>query len=261
MNQKPITIAVCLTMQYGKMRGQMSERTLRERIKLAQKLVRESQDKGYYVVALVDDYAKTFFKASSRCHIFSEKTKNYTEAKRAVVQKALDILKDELIGIIQTEPEKLTLVPYFTQLVKPILHNKADFVIAGRKSLKSYPHWQQHWEACGNAMCFEAMGKNYDFFFGPRVMSKKVAEEFTQFPGKAPIHEDYQSYNAFPYFVMLKKYRTTQVTVPFTYPQNQTKAEEKDLTIILRRCRVLQSIMTGIVTYKEWADRNKAKLL
>lgn len=258
MNKKPSSVAVCLTMQYGKMRGQMSEQTLRERIKLAQKLVKDSEAKGYFVVGLVDDYAKTFFKSSTNCHIFAQPTKNYTEAKGAVIKKALDVLQDDLAAIIQTEPEKLTLVPYFSQLAQPILKNKADFVIAGRKSLKSYPHWQQYWEACGNAMCYEAMGKNFDFFFGPRVMNKKVAQKFLKFPGRAPIHEDYQSYNAFPYYVMLKKYRTTQVTVPFTYPKNQTKAEEKDLTIILRRCRVLQSIMTGIVHYKHWVDSQKA---
>ena len=116
----------------------------------AEKTIKESINEGFKIIIAdgnSSDSIKQEFKDLGAEIIRQEK--GLGNGRRQVIRKAYE---EGYEAIAWIEPEKYSLVQEIRKTAMPILKGEADLVIPQRKSLLSYPDFQQHAENFGN--CF-----------------------------------------------------------------------------------------------------------
>lgn len=248
MKQKQLNqIAVFTAFQPTAVAKQMAPETLKARLKANREFVKQSVKSGVHVVVVTDSVSHEALQGSGS-HLVLEKELGMGYTRRLALRVAMDLVGGKSsAAFIWTEPEKVSLAKYYEKIAKPVLSGKADIVIPKRKSLRSYPLWQQDWERAGNAMCKAVLGWDVDYFFGPRVLSRRAADIFLSYPGKQEVLDKWDCIYAPLVDCKKKKLRTSSISIDFVYPAKQSREESRDILMLPRRSKVLDLIISGLV--------------
>lgn len=100
------------------------------------------------------------------------------------------------------------------------------------------------------------LGQEFDYFFGPRVLNKRAASYFLNYPGMQQVSDMWDSI-----FSPLVDCRNAglkfgEVVIDFTYPAVQRDAEIDDLSMLPRRTNALDVIVRELVQRKLFIEQN-----
>lgn len=219
-----------------KIRSSIALRTINRIINLGYDLYIIDAGSSSDFIAKLDELGTSFIKDKP----------NLGENKRKVLEAAY---KSGKKVIVLMEPEKESLVSELYKTVKPIIEGKADIIIPKRLSLTSYPKYQQYSEAIGNLYIKELIGYDLDIFFGPRVISREMADYFLD------RKKDYDNNWNILYLPILQaikdKKKVISVDVNYIHPKEQTEIEEHNLDFYFKRIKQ-QLLPIMEITKKYW---------
>jgi glycosyltransferase involved in cell wall biosynthesis len=221
------------------------------RSELAKQMLKKAARFGYEVVVVDGGSSADLVEGFRRyARVFRQKAKGMGESRRQAFQHAYDTGKEI---IIFTEPEKVSFIPKILKTVEPIALGKADIVVPKRKSLKSYPAYQQYTEQATNIFWKELTGTDLDITFGPRAWNRKETSYFLRYKGE---YGDSWDCIYIPVMDALADgRRIVSVDVDFTYPRAQREAEEHDLAFVKKRIDALSFIADFSLDH--WKKLNK----
>ena len=200
------------------------------RFKLACQTVIEAVKFGYRVIIVdcsPDPMVKgTLYKLGA--HIFNQKEPGIGPGRRELFGFA-DSLCDPKDVIFCTEPEKVDIVRFISDIVEPIVAGGVDIVIPKRTKISwdSYPSFQEKSEKIANLVYRKATGMEADPMFGPVAFSRDVAEYFRYFdPSEYKIADNYVQHYS-PLWAKSEGKKVSTVEVDFIYPPEQKLEEEE----------------------------------
>lgn len=285
----PPTIALVFSTYYPKWyKGKLQsiKHTDKVRGDLALQSVKYAHENGYRVVVIDGKSAKTFYRELVK---FPETIlrKRLGEKRSSVKRQGIKIAAGipGVKVIILTEPEKLSFIrDCLFATIQPIVENTADIVVPKREETlfkSSYPTYMYDSEKEGNALYNETLranglldnhGEDLDLFFGPRAFLNtpairklflkkyQITTANLSFPAEYFDTEQYSNTLFFPVVEALKKnLRVTSVTVPFSYPFQQKKNEEKGLRELFLEKRKSQrlGILVELLHFISYLEKNK----
>lgn len=209
--------------------------------------------RGYKLVIVDSKSSKSFIKElrkMDKIRVFKSRSLKRSPARRLAI-KAASKLSDVKI-IVLTEPEKISILEFLSDLAKPILRDLTDIVVPKREGnlfCSTYPLYMYESEIEANKLYNEALrshgllsrkSEDLDMFFGPRVFAneKRVTSLFMKrfvivsekplFPSNYFDPEEFSNTLSFPVVLALKrKLKVKSITIPFKYPKIQKENEEK----------------------------------
>jgi hypothetical protein len=140
--------------------------------------------------------------------------------------------------ILWTEPEKTTLIDYIPDMMKLFDEEDLDIVVPRRKSLSSYPSFQQETETEGNATWKRLTGIDLDVFFGPRVWRKEVNNYFLNANSIKKHNDKWALYIPLLNAVLDNK-KVGSIEIDYYYPQQQAETEENSQVFRDKRLKQL----------------------
>jgi len=203
------------------------------RAQLALKTIQEAKKCGHQIV-IVDNSSYSVKKAFQEqgAIVFHQKEKGIGPSRRQVFREAVKISGPETI-IAWIEPEKHSFVPLLGTLAKILENNSADLLIPRRKSLKSYPLVQQHFEWLNNYAFQVLAGINFDHCTGVRIFKSEIAHYFWEYKGE---YGDKWDVLLIPIVRLLKDgKKIIEFKVDFQYPKEQKAEEEIGVAIFKKR--------------------------
>ncbi len=137
--------------------------------------------------------------------------------------------------IVWLEPEKHSLVALLGPAIDAVATARFDLIIPERRSLEGYPRYQAMSEKLANTAVGAITGRpDLDLYFGPRVMSRTVAEEFFhRYDGR---YGDSWEIIFVPVLSALAAgKRVGSTVVDYIHPGEQTAAEERNAEMDKKR--------------------------
>lgn len=220
------------------------------RSNLAIEMIQNAQEKKYEIVIVDYNSSEIFLEKLKKmsANVIKLNENGFGKSKRLVISKALE--RGEII--VLTEPEKISLIDFIPQLISPIETGEAELVIPRRKSLSSYPSFQQNTEEKLNKKWFYITHTNFDISFGPRVLNSKSAFFFLNYTG---IYGDRWESIFLPVIDAIKAgIKIKEVEINYIHPRIQTEYEEGNKTFDQKRLDQLNSLTKSISTY--WNKTN-----
>jgi len=195
------------------------------RAQLALKTCRTAVKAGYPIL-VVDGGSQVGYKAQLRkagAIVQDQKAMGMGQSRRECIRAGLATGAGVIVWM---EPEKYPLIPFLGSCIEPILADEADIVIPRRASLESYPDYQHFSELRGNWSLGNILGcYGFDLFFGPRVMSRAVAEKVASYDGRIDgktVYGDNWEILFVPIIQMVADgVRIKSVTVGYSHPSAQ----------------------------------------
>jgi hypothetical protein len=241
--------AIFTAWQPSAVRSQMSPQTFDERVRCALQFINNALPVTPHVVVVVDEYSRALLSKSKARVVFME-DRGAGVTRRKALDVALSLLAPDLpAALLWCEPEKIEVPKYFTELTSPVLAGGLGVVVPRRQNLDSYPEWQKPWEVTGNEMVSALVGPKLDYFFGSRVLGRRAAEIFLQYPNSSGVSDTWDATYAPLIDCAREGLRLGEVTIPFTYPVLQRASEERDIDMLSRRTLQLHTIISQMVTY------------
>ncbi|HLC88865.1 MAG TPA: hypothetical protein VJG49_02400 [Candidatus Nanoarchaeia archaeon] len=225
------------------------------RSRLALDMLRAAADLGYGVVVVDSGSSQEFVREIERygVTVISEKHRTIGYGRRLALSEAL---KTDRRVIAWTEPEKVTYLPDLVKTVAPILGDYADLVIPKRRSLDSYPLFQQHLEIFGNLFWRELTGTDLDMWFGPRTWHRDISHYFLDYDGE---YGDKWDCIYIPVLdAVIDQKRVLGVEVDYVNPAEQTAVEEHNLGYYKKRLEQLDNLTKSLAAH--WEKRTGQKL-
>lgn len=220
-------------------------KTLDLRAQLAIKTAEAAKLHGYPLV-VVDggshkDLRDTLLKHNAI--LFNEETPGMGPSRRQALSEASEIAGNNGVTIWM-EPEKHTFVREITNTTLPILNGEADLVLPARKSLDSYPPEQEHAERIGNLAFKYLFGREFDPWFGPRVISKRTLKYFLNYQGE---YGDKWDSIFIPVLRAMKDgLRVKSVEVDYIHPYEQTAEETGRVDFLLKWVEQLLNLVPAL---------------
>lgn len=133
-------------------------------------------------------------------------------------------------SFLYTDPEKEDLIKEESlgAMIESLREGKADIVVPMRKSMESYPKFQEWIEKRANKRAAKIMNENsdeaeFDLWFGPKMFNREGAKYFLEYRGKLdkwdsiikPVADAYRAGK-----------KIVSVPVDFKYPETQKQHEE-----------------------------------
>ena len=230
------------------------EKRLSDKVRgdLALEMIQKAKNKGYQVIVVDSESSSVFTQRLKELEI----KRLFGEKRGMSTQRQLGFKEASTIATVKylcwMEPEKISLIDYLPDLVRPILDGKADVVVPKRREKEfreTYPNYQVNFEKQSNQLWnnmlrkFDILPKdaeNLDVFFGPKIFrnTPKVREvflaeyvyqenpELTPLSNKAYRPDQYSNAIMFPIIVALfQKLRVVGIEIPYKHPEQQTKIE------------------------------------
>lgn len=220
------------------------------RLKLAVKTVEIARSQNYEVV-IVDGGSPVEFRDIVRragAMLFDETVRGMGPSRRQAKLEA-----GKLAGIdgvvVWMEPEKHTFVNQISRVTMPLINGSADLVIPARKSLHTYPREQQHAEEIGNLAAYYLTGKKLDFWFGPRVMNRLALDIFLKYDGR--YGDKWDSIQIPVLECIAAGLNVVGVEVDYSPPAEQTKTEEGNVGMLIKRIDQLQNLVPSLAKAAE----------
>ncbi len=241
---------------------------LADRARLTGWMIKEAVNKYGYKVFVVDggshiDFVHEF--ENSGAVVIEEE-----EHARGVLgpgrRQAIRAAYDSRPINVWKEPEKH---PYVKEIVKtayPIAEGFADIVVPGRKSLSSYPEYQQNSEKRGNEHWEKVTGLPLDVWLGPKTFRGRLgwgfdaAIYFLVYDGHSKDGKEFygDKWDA-TFLPIIDAYMAGAVCigvpVDYTHPASQTKFEEGNAEYDKKRDIQLANLMSAISN--RWKEYQK----
>lgn len=255
--EQEFPIVVVTQAQFGNVKRDMGPGVFRARIQAAQELITAVVAQGHAMVVQIDTETGSNFEnlgATLLRNPDGESSKEFGKERRLLFLWAKDYLESHggKGAVIWTEPEKTDLARFIKNIIEPIKNGKADMVLPRRRSLVSYPFWQRSWEDTGNRMCQIVSGKDYDFFFGPKVLSTTALNYYIEYPRGEAVSDSWDSISSPILDAIALDAKIAEVEIDFQYPQAQLESETEDLDILLKRTKGLDVIITEFVKRRRY---------
>lgn len=248
--------------------------------------IEKALNKGYFMIVTDGLSTKTFQKKlrsfnNPHLYVLKRKTLGRSAARRLAFSRAAKI--PGVKAIIYSEAEKVSLLDFIPQIIKPIISGDADMVIPKRETKlfeSTYPLYMVESEEEGNMLYNEYLHlhgllpkeEQLDMFFGPRVfgVNKRILSLFyarnRYQVGPHVLNEHYFNPEElsdalfFPVVVALKrKLKVTSVSIPFRYPLLQKQNEELGQRKFFEEKRKMQrlSLLVELMHFLNYLDRQK----
>lgn len=180
-----------------------------------------------YEIVVVDDSGEEMRRAlqGRGATVFTQETPGMGASRRQAIGEALKAGADVVIWL---EPEKYPIVPLFGPSIDMVANESFDIVVPWRRSLESYPAYQELSELRANRELGQITGRpELDLMIGPRVMSRRGAELLLEYTGQEG--GDKWHILFLPILWALKNgYKVGSKEVDYIHPSEQTAAEEGD---------------------------------
>lgn len=233
----------------------MSEEVFAVRIACAQEFLRSVRALTPNVVVITDELSQPLA-AQAGVQTLQMESLSVGITRRAALSAALALVPERgPSAVVWTEPEKVEVGKFLDAITRPVLDGAVDVVIPRRAHMLSYPSWQVSWEQTGNAMSSRVLGEELDYFFGPRVLNKKAATYFLQYPGQQEVSDAWDSVYSPLVDCKLAGLKFGEVVIDFNYPVAQRDAEMSDLRMLPRRTKTLDLIIKELVQRKLFVEK------
>lgn len=209
--------------------------------------IRTAIDSGYEIVIVdegsPDELLKKMETAGAK--LFMSEKAGFGPSIRQAIREAMNFDRDI---IAHTQPEKNEYIPEIAKTALPILEGHAEMVIPKRRSMTSYPFFQQQAESLGNHFWKELTGTDLDMWFGCRIWKRDMSQYFLNYDGK--YGDRWESIYIPIMDVIFDGKRVIGQEVDFTYPPNQKETEDKNPSFSRKRIEQLENL-TGAL-YQHW---------
>jgi hypothetical protein len=217
------------------------------RAQLAQKTIKSARRNDIPII-IIDDSPRNvrtcFQKIGGDITIEPQISTGFGSAIRQAFLAGIDAGWDVIVWM---EPEKYPLVPLLLPAIMRVAHNLSDMVIPRRLSMHSYPPYQRRSERKANRQIRTIMKRPdiLDLMFGPRVVSKRVAQLFADY--EPPAGSDMWETLFVPVFQSLNNWdMVTSMTVHYIHPPEQTATENGDPAMDRKRDLQRQAIIKAM---------------
>lgn len=176
--------------------------------------------------------------------VAQQKTAGMGASRRQCLNMGLATEADVIVWL---EPEKAPFVPLIPPCAEMILRGY-NIVIPGRKSLESYPRYQELSELRAMRNIGIMTGRpDIDWMFGPRVLSRRGAQRLADYTGPTP-EDDTWHILVIPVLqeLTLDTSRVGSRLVDYTHPPEQTAAEEGDQLMDKKRDHQREVLETAV---------------
>jgi hypothetical protein len=222
------------------------------RFLLALETIREAKKHGYqiYVVdASPNKNVRELFEKEGAVveleRIDSGGLRSMGASRRQCLRMGLDSGADIIVWL---EPEKYTFVKLISLCTDIV--GRYEIVLPGRKSLMSYPLYQELSELRAIRTIGIITGRpDIDWMFGPRIMTRKGAELMCSYTGD--LGDMWQSFFIPVLWAIASGVGVGSRLVDYMHPPEQTKAEEGDSDLEVKRNYqrdVLEEVITAEVS-------------
>lgn len=214
----------------------------RLKARLARQMFDACEELGYSVFA-VDDSPETPPEfAGSKAYIIKGNGGSMGKGRRQAISAASE---DHVA--IWIEPEKAPLVQELDKTIQPLLEGDSSIVIPKRKSLESYPTYQQKAENAGNAFWRVLTGTDLDVWFGPRSIRQDAVPFFLEYDGHLG---DLWDSIFIPIMDAIKAGKEVSgIEVDYTHPPEQTASEESNPEFDRKRIHQLDNLFGSLETH------------
>lgn len=244
--------------QPSALRSQVASSVFEARTACAREFIAEALTVTPYVVVVTDETSHKILEGSG-AHLLYMEQRDMGLTRRAALLKSIDLIRDQPEGVVMwSEPEKVGVPKYFPNFISQLHAASSDVLIPQRKSLSSYPTWQQPWEETGNKMCGQVLGSEFDYFFGPRVMSLTAAQIFLGYPGTQVVPDTWDALYSPLVDCVRRGLKFTNMEIDFEYPPLQRATEQFDLGMLRRRVYILDVIVTQMVARLQFLHEHES---
>ncbi len=254
----PQELAISTTVHYpGWYAGEVDwtdKKRLSDKVRgdIALETIQKAKDKGYQIIVVDSEASLIFTQKLNELEIrrLSEEKRGMSAGRQLGFKEASAIKNVKYL--CWTEPEKISLIDYLPDLVRPIIDGTADVVIPKRREKEfqeTYPDYQIYFEKQSYHLWSNMLRKfgilpenteDLDTFFGPKIWRNmpEVSEIFlTEYVyiknherssifNKSYRPDQYSNSTQFPIIMALfKKLRVINVEIPYKHPERQTKIE------------------------------------
>lgn len=225
------------------------------RARLAEKTIRHATELGYEILVLdggsSDDLLKSFEKDGARIYLQNSKTMG--GSRRELIQEAYKTEKEIILWV---EPEKEPFIPLIQKTIESLIDNTSDLVIPRRKSLESYPLFQQYSEKLANLYLKELMGVDWDICFGPKAWKREMSHYFLDYNGEyGDLWESLQ-------IPMLNMFfdgkRIKEEYLDYVHPREQTEVERNNYEFNKKRIEQFTKTINTFESY--WKNFQAGKI-
>lgn len=280
---EPRSIAIATTTFYPKWYpGEVGDHYVVDKVRgdLALHLVREAQDKGYFV-AVIDGGSSLAFKSEMEktgVAVQPEVGRGMSASRRQVFIEASNSKGVKVI--CWTEPEKVSIVrDCLPNAVLPILNGETDIVVPARDkvSFQSYPDYQaeeekranREWNAILKARGFlPEDSPDLDVWFGPKFF-RNDPEIIELFLNKYEFRkrelkldkivdpELWPNATFLPIVAALHRgLRVKSIPVPYTHPKEQTEIEINNPLFVRKRDLQRKDIIVSTIHFIKMLEIN-----
>jgi len=226
------------------------------RAELAKKTIINAKNIGYEISIVdggsSDELLKEFERYGAKVIVELQRSDTMGAQRRNAIEYACNLGRDVIVWM---EPEKETYVSEIEKTVTPIIEGSAEMVIPRRKSLESYPVFQQHFEQMGNIFWKDVTGTDLDVWFGPRTWKKEMSRYFLDYKGE--YGDKWDSIFVPVVNAIFDGRKVISVDVDYIHPKKQTEAEEHNIKFYMKRVEQLDNLTNAL--YKHWKKLNLQK--
>lgn len=206
--------------------------------------IQKAKKYGHKIV-VVDDSPETVKKVFQKngAIVFPETKAGMGPGRRQTISKSLSMV-DKKDFIAWIEPEKYNFIKFLNEIVIYMVKKSIDLLLPGRKSLESYPVYQQHFETLGRIAFLMLTGKDLDAWFGPRIFVADNAHFFIDYDGE---YGDLWDSIFIPVLRAIKAGRNVDgYDVDYLHPQKQTREEKTNFLFFKKRAKQLNSLIKAM---------------
>ena len=216
------------------------------RSNLAKKTIKNATDLGYKIIVVDGGSSEKILREFEKygAQIYSQTSNGMGNSRRQAITEAYSSGKEIIAWM---EPEKNNYINKIIDTAIPILNNSAEIVIPKRKSLKSYPLYQQYAERFGNEFWKELTGTNLDMWFGPRTWRKESSNYFLN--NSSTNNNCWDSIFIPIMNAIIDNKKVISVEIDYTHPKKQTELEEHNLIFYKKRLEQLENLIPALETY------------
>lgn len=176
--------------------------------------------------------------------VVSQEESGMGNARRQSLRLAREI-SDKHEAIVWLEPEKYTLIPFIAKVADKIIYHNNDMAMFRRRSLKSYPPEQEYTYKMV-ALAFKYLTNiESDFLFGPVALSRGAVDYFLSY--KSKYGDVWDSIHIPKLHIIYDQLPWTQVTVDYKHPQEQTTAEQGNMSLFVKRVEQIRVITQALI--------------
>ncbi|MDP3793899.1 MAG: hypothetical protein Q8R07_04055 [Candidatus Uhrbacteria bacterium] len=202
-----------------------------------------------------------FLKSLPHVTLLEDPTLGMGEGRRAALNKALEF---PVPYFLWSEPEKDGLITQenLSRLLREFQDKKVDVIVPKRESMESLPKFQRQMESRANQRAARLLNtdKILDLWFGPKAMNREGAKYFTDYKGKLdkwdaiikPVLDAYRDGK-----------RVASVPIDYTYDPSQSRSEEHDRAMKLKRLEQYTQILAELgdtFSHEKLMDRGVPQL-